>query len=72
MGDGVFLKGPDPNDQFKDAGASGDDGPGVCKRSQFVWTAKNTVPNLRFPYLIVFHDATGNTRYVIDPAMFNE
>jgi hypothetical protein len=70
--DGVYLKEPDKDDQFKDPGLDGDPGPGVCKRRQFKMTARNTVRGLRFPYEIRFHNSAGSRPYVIDPAMFNE
>ncbi len=72
VGDGVFLKEPDPNDQFEDPGVEGPAISGVCRRKHFAWTAKNTISGLRFPYKIVFHNAAGTRLYVIDPHMINE
>jgi hypothetical protein len=71
-GDGVFLKKPEGDNQFKDPGVDGQDGPGVCKRPQFVMTARNTKVDTKYQYKIVFHDAAGNTEYIVDPLMFNE
>ncbi len=71
-GDGVFLKGPDTNSQFVDPGIDGDPGPGVCRRGQFKWTARNTVSGLQYRYKIQFHNQAGTQLYVVDPVMVNE
>ncbi len=71
-GDGVFLKEPDQNDQFKDPGTEGEQGSSVCKRKQYKWTAKNTVINLKYSYKIIFHNAAGTQLYIVDPVMINE
>lgn len=71
-GDGVYLKGPDTLNQFKDPGIDAAAGTDACKHKQFKWTAKNTDTDKSFPYLIRFHDATGTRSYLVDPVMINE
>jgi hypothetical protein len=76
LGDGIFLKRYDPDDQFDQGDAIGQPGgPGGphtrCKQSYQLrgrHTSKNVVG---YKYQIIFHDTDGN-RYVIDPYIYND
>ena len=76
-GDGVVLKGPDPDRQFDEMRPSDEAGNPTtepsCKRRNFHWRARNTVPrpNQPYEYKIVFHDGSNRT-YTIDPFLVND
>ena len=76
-GDGVKLKGTDPDRQFDDMRPSDEAGnpsnEPSCKRHNFHWRARNTVPRPGQPYAysIVFHD-NANKKYAIDPFLVND
>jgi len=73
-GDGVFLKGNDPDNQFTSIVFEGPPAsvPFPCNRPTVMLTARNSVPNRTYPYRIRFHSADGNTTCTIDPTMVNE
>jgi len=56
--DGVFLKGFDPNDQFRPRGLGSSSGTAPCNRKSTMLLAKNTKSGLRYPYGIQFHSKT--------------
>lgn len=76
-GDGVFLKASDADNQFDSMyatdNANGD--PSVSKpcRQHYHWRARHTVskPSVPYRYIIIFHDASGQNRYCIDPSIVN-
>jgi hypothetical protein len=76
-GDGVVLKGADPDRQFDQMRPSDEAGnpssEPSCKRHNFHWRARNTVPRPGQPYAytIVFHDSS-NRKYTIDPFIMND
>jgi hypothetical protein len=74
LGDGVFLKGTDPDDQFGDPKAEGPHGSGPCNKKQFTLLARNTKPRPTEPYLysLKFHNNAGTQTCLIDPAMYND
>jgi len=77
-GDGVLLKGSDPDKQFDQMHASDDEsGKSIakasCKQRHFHWRGRNTVPrpNQPYAYTIVFHDSS-NRKYTIDQFLVND
>jgi hypothetical protein len=80
VGDGVFLKGVDPDDQFDDMYATDmPDGTKPNGRKKCIelkhyhWKALNTKskPKDPYEYRIRFHDHTGAKVYEIDPWVVN-
>jgi hypothetical protein len=76
-GDGVFLKASDPDNQFDLMYATDNTNgnPSVNKpcKQHYHWRARHTIskPNNPYKYLIIFHDASGQNRYCIDPSIVN-
>ena len=73
MGDGIFLKRHDDNDQFDQPGAIGAPGGPAnrCKQS-FQLRGRHTISSpTPYEYRIIFHDRDGN-RYVVDPVIYND
>jgi hypothetical protein len=76
LGDGIFLKAYDSDDQFDQGGAIGPPGgPGgantKCKQS-YQLRGRHTFRNpVAYEYEVIFHDSAGH-RYVIDPYIYND
>jgi hypothetical protein len=72
VGDGVFLKYHDPDNQFTRKGFENASGSGPCNLKSVKVLAENSKEDREYPYRIQFHSSDGKTACTIDPTMVNE